>query len=152
MHNFFKNSLLIGIIGIVVCIALYVTDLFSKLICPVLEKKGVEGASYFLAEEMLRKLPLFLIALFVIYIIAGIIWLNRSHENIENASSKRLLKKNAAKQVVLDEQVDFLKHRYYSNCPNCGSVRVENDRDCRFCGASLIISRNHRDEKQKTGD
>ncbi|MBO7453264.1 MAG: hypothetical protein J6U54_23275 [Clostridiales bacterium] len=152
MHKFFKNSLLIGIIGIVICIVFYVTDLFSKLICPLLLKAGVEGASYYFVEEVLRILPLFFLALFAIYIIVGIIYLNRSHDNIEKAASKKLWEKNAAKQVVLDEKVDFLKHRYYSNCPNCGSVRDEDERECRFCGASLIISRNHRDEKQKTGD
>ena len=61
--------------------------------------------------------------------------------NREEARKKaeELVKKNTAIQKELDVKAEFLKHKYYTNCPNCGSVRVENTSVCSFCGASLVI-------------
>ena len=77
--------------------------------------------------------------LFVVYIILGQIYMKRKHAKNEDKVTEDLMIKNAEVQKVLNEKADFLKYKYYTNCPNCGSVRVENTSVCSFCGASLII-------------
>lgn len=139
MYKFFKHSLLIGIIGIIFCIVVFVTNIFHNLVMPLIENTGLEGTSLSVVNSIISALPLLLIIPLVIYIIAGHIYVQRYLENAEAKASRKLLKENAAKQVVLDDKVDFLKHKYYSNCPNCGSVRVEDERECKFCGTSLVI-------------
>ena len=141
MYKFCRHSLLIGIIGIVLCIVLFATNALYKLIMPLIEKSGLDGAAFVILDNLIFFAPLFLIIPFVIYIIAGHIYVQRYHEKAEARASRKLLKENAAKQVVLDDRIDFLKHKYYSNCPNCGSVRVEDERECSFCGTSLVIKK-----------
>lgn len=142
MYRFFKHSLLIGIIGIILCIVLFATNGLYRLITPLLEKSGLEGVAFVILDTLIFIMPLLLIIPIVIYIIAGHIYVQRYLENAEARASRKLLKENGAKQVVLDDRIDFLKHKYYSNCPNCGSVRVEDERECSFCGTSLVIRKD----------
>ena len=78
-------------------------------------------------------------AIFALYIVAGQIYLKRKHAKNEDKRTEDLMIKNAEVQKVLDEKSDYLRHKHYTNCPNCGSVRAENTSVCSFCGASLII-------------
>ena len=141
MYKFCRHSLLIGIIGIILCIVLFATNIVYKLIMPLIEKSGLDGVAFVILDTLVFILPLLLIIPLVIYIIAGHIYIQRYLENAEARASRKLLKENGAKQVVLDDRIDFLKHKYYSNCPNCGSVRVEDERECSFCGTSLVIKK-----------
>lgn len=141
MYKFCRHSLLIGIIGIILCIVLFATNIVYKLIMPLIEKSGLDGVAFVILDTLVFILPLLLIIPLVIYIIAGHIYIQRYLENAEARASRKLLKENGAKQVVLDDRIDFLKHKYYSNCPNCGSVRVEGERECSFCGTSLVIKK-----------
>lgn len=139
MQKFFRYSLQIGIIGIILCIILFATNAFYELVIPLVEKSNIKGDSFKTLDDLIFYTPLILIIPFVIYMVAGIIYIRRSQVAIENKDAKRLLKENAKRQASLDKRADFLKKHYYSNCPNCGSVRVEDESECLYCGASLII-------------
>ena len=132
MKNFFKYSFVIGLIGAVVNLILFVTNLFYELVVPVIENSSLEeGPVFDFFDNLIYFTPCIFMVLFVLYIVAGIIY--------EEKETEKLVEKNTAIQKELDVKAEFLKHKYYTNCPNCGSVRVENTSVCSFCGASLVI-------------
>ena len=69
MYRFFKHSLLIGIIGIILCIVLFATNGLYRLITPLLEKSGLEGVAFVILDTLIFIMPLLLIIPIVIYII-----------------------------------------------------------------------------------
>ena len=85
--------------------------------------------------------------LFLVYIIAGRFYMKSYHLKTEQKATEKLIEKNNEIQKSLDEKAEFLKHKYYTNCPNCGAARQENRNVCVFCGASLIIG-NNKDKKE----
>lgn len=137
--GFFKYSLPIGIVGIVLNVCLFATNTFYELVVPVLENSSLEGPAFKFFDDLIFYTPCIFMVLFALYIIAGQLYLKRKHAKSEDKATEDLMIKNAEVQKALDEKSDFLKHKYYTNCPNCGSVRVENTSVCSFCGASLII-------------
>lgn len=140
MKNFFKYSFVIGLIGAVVNLILFVTNLFYELVVPVIENSSLEeGPVFDFFDNLIYFTPCIFMVLFVLYIVAGIIYKKKFHEKNEEKETEKLVEKNEKIQKELDEKAEFLKHRYYTNCPNCGSVRAENTDVCSFCGASLII-------------
>ena len=141
MRKFFSHSLEIGIVGILLCVVLFSTNAFYELVIPLVEKSGLEGTAFFFIDELIYYSPFFLMFLFVVYMIAGNIYIRKSQVSLEKDAAKNLLKANGARQAALDDRVEFLKKDYYSNCPNCGSVRVEDEKECKYCGASLIIKK-----------
>lgn len=139
LTKFFKYSLPIGIGGIVLNIFLFATNLYYELVVPVIENSSLEGAVFTFFDYLIFYTPCIFMVLFIAYIIAGQIYMKKKHVKNEDKVTEDLMIKNAEVQKVLNEKADFLKYKYYTNCPNCGSVRVENTNVCSFCGASLII-------------
>ena len=145
MEKLFRHSLPVGIAGIVVNIFLFVTNLYYELVVPVIENSSLEGAVFHFLDALIFYTPVIFMVLFAAYIVAGQLYMKKFHVRKEVTETEKLMAKNAAVQKELNEKADFLKHKYYTNCPNCGSVRVENTSICSFCGASLIIE----EEKEK---
>ena len=139
LTGFFKYSLPIGIAGIAINIFLFATNLFYELAVPLIEDSSLEGAEFEFFDDLIFYTPCIFMAIFALYIVAGQIYLKRKHVRNEDKATEDLIVKNAEVQKALDEKSDYLKHKYYTNCPNCGSVRAENTGVCSFCGASLII-------------
>ena len=140
MKKFFKYSFVIGLVGAVINLILFVTNAYYELVVPVIENSSLEeGPVFDFFDNLIYFTPCIFMVLFVLYIIAGIIYKKRFHEKVEVQVTEELVKKNTAIQKELDVKAEFLKHKYYTNCPNCGSVRVENTSVCSFCGASLVI-------------
>ena len=139
LTKFFKYSLPIGIAGIVLNIFLFATNLYYELVVPIIENSSLEGDIFTFLDYLIFYTPCIFMALFVVYIVLGQIYMKRKHAKNEDKVTEDLMIKNAEVQKVLNEKADFLKYKYYTNCPNCGSVRVENTKVCSFCGASLII-------------
>ena len=110
MMRFFKHSLLIGIIGIAVTLILFMTNWYYELVIPVFENSMDDGPLFTFIDYLTFYTPVIFMVLFLNEI-----------------------------QKALDEKAEFLKHKYYTNCPKCGAVREENKNVCSFCGASLII-------------
>jgi len=140
MKKFFKYSFVIGLVGAVINLILFVTNAYYELVVPVIENSSLEeGPVFDFFDNLIYFTPCIFMVLFVLYIIAGIIYKKKFHEKVEVQVTEELVKKNTAIQKELDVKAEFLKHKYYTNCPNCGSVRVENTSVCSFCGASLVI-------------
>ena len=143
MKKFFKYSFVIGLIGAVVNLILFVTNLFYELVVPVIENSSLEeGPVFDFFDNLIYFTPCIFMVLFVLYIVAGIIYKKKFHEKNEEKETEKLVEKNTAIQKELDVKAEFLNHKYYTNCPSCGSVRVENTSVCSFCGASLVINDN----------
>ncbi|MCR4557751.1 MAG: hypothetical protein K5779_08015 [Saccharofermentans sp.] len=142
LNKFFKYSLQIGIAGIVINIFLFVTNLYYELVVPVIENSSLEGAVFIFLDNLIFYTPCIFMVLFVAYIVTGQIYNKKYHVRNEDKVTEKLVEKNEAVQKVLDDKAEFLKHKYYTNCPNCGSVREENKTVCSFCGASLIIEKD----------
>ena len=140
MKKFFKYSFVIGLIGAVVNLILFVTNLFYELVVPVIENSSLEeGPVFDFFDNLIYFTPCIFMVLFVLYIVAGIIYKKKFHEKVEVEETEKLIVKNSAIQKDLDAKAEFLKHKYYTNCPKCGAVRVENTSVCSFCGASLVM-------------
>ena len=139
LTKFFKYSLPIGIAGIVLNIILFATNLYYELVVPIIENSSLEGAVFSFFDNLIFYTPCIFMVLFAAYIVAGQIYMKKAHAKNEDKVTEKLMVKNAEVQKELDKQADFLKHKYYTNCPTCGAVRVENTTVCSFCGASLII-------------
>ena len=137
--GFFKYSLPIGIAGIALNVFLFATNTFYELAVPMIENSSLEGPAFKFFDDLIFYTPCIFMVLFAVYIVIGQICLKKKHAKNEDKAAEDLKIKNAEVQKVLDEKSDFLKHKYYTNCPNCGSVRIENTSVCSFCGTSLII-------------
>ena len=139
MNKFFKHSLPIGIVGILVNMIFFATNLFYEMVVPIIENSKLEGSAFKFFDDLIFYTPCIFIVLFIAYIVAGQIYTRKHHEKEETGITQSHVLGNAAKQKELDDKVEFLKHKYYTNCPNCGSPRSEDESACRFCGTSLII-------------
>ena len=140
MKKFFKYSFVIGLVGAVINLILFVTNAYYELVVPIIENSSLEeGPVFSFFDNLIYFTPCIFMVLFILYIVAGIIYKKKFHEKEEVKVTEELVKKNTAIQKELDVKAEFLKHKYYTNCPNCGSVRVENTSVCSFCGASLVI-------------
>ena len=139
MKRFFEHSLLIGIIGIVVNLVLYMTNWYYELVIPIFEKTMEDGPAFTFIDNLTFYTPVICMVLFLAYLIAGRIYMKNHRLKVEEKVTEELVEKNTEIQKVLDEKVEFLKHKYYTNCPKCGAVREENKNVCSFCGASLIM-------------
>ena len=140
MKKFFKYSFVIGLVGAVINLILFVTNAYYELVVPIIENSSLEeGPLFTFLDNLIYFTPCIFMVLFAVYMIAGIIYKKKFHENVETKVTEELVKKNTAIQKDLDVKAEFLKHKYYTNCPNCGSVRVENTSVCSFCGASLVM-------------
>ena len=137
--KFFKYSLPIGIVGVVINLILFVTNAYYELVVPVIENSGIEGGLFTFLDYLIYLTPCIFMLLFIAYIVAGQIYMKKVHLKVEDDANHDLVQKNDKVQRVLDEKAEFLKHECYTNCPNCGSARSENEKVCSFCGASLII-------------
>lgn len=140
--RFFKYSLPIGIAGIGINAVLFVTNAFYELVAPLLKNNLTAGPFFTFIDNVTFFTPCFFALLFIAYIIAGQCYMKNVYERNYEKETEALTAKNSAIQKELDEKTEFLKHKYYTNCPNCGSVRVENTNICSFCGASLTIEDN----------
>ncbi|MCR4731341.1 MAG: hypothetical protein K5881_10490 [Saccharofermentans sp.] len=147
MNKFFKFSLPIGIAGIVLSLILYATNGFYELVIPLFEKTMDDGPSFTVIDNLVYYLPLFFAALFLAYVIAGQIYMKKYHEKEEAAKTGKTIEKNEAIKKELDEKAEYYRHKYYTNCPKCGAVRVENTTACSFCGTSLIITKSSEEGK-----
>ena len=140
MRKFFKYSFIIGLIGAVINLILFVTNLYYELVVPVIENSSLEeGPVFDFLDNLIYFTPCIFMVMFVLYIVAGIIYKKKFHEKNEEKETEKLVEKNTAIQKELDVKAEFLKHKYYTNCPKCGAVRVENTSVCSFCGTSLVI-------------
>ena len=138
MYKFFKYSLPIGIVGAVLNIILFATNWYYELVVPVIENSSIEGGLFKFLDNFIFYTPCIFIVLFIAYIIAGQIYLKKHHEDKEKDVTAEHVKENTRIQKELDTKAEFLKHKYYTNCPNCGSPRANDEDVCKFCGASLI--------------
>ena len=141
MRKFFKYSLPIGIVGVVLNIILFATNFYYELVIPVFEKSMENGPAFTFVDNMVFYTPLIFVFLFAAYLIAGQIYLRKHNVETEKNVTEEHKVINAAQQKELDEKLEFVKRKYYTNCPNCGSARAEDEAACRFCGTSLIITK-----------
>ena len=139
MKRFFKYSHIIGIIGIVVNLILFMTNRYYELVIPFFENSMEDGYLFTFIDYLTYLTPVIFMVLFLAYIIAGRFYMKNYHLKTEQKATEKLIEKNNEIQKALDEKAEFLKHKYYTNCPKCGAVREENKNVCSFCGASLII-------------
>ena len=139
MYKFFKHSMPIGIAGIVLSLILFATNGYYKLVIPIFEKTMEDGPLFSFIDDLTYYFPLLLAALCVAYIVLGLIYLKKHHEKVEEKVTEQVIEKNEELQKELDAKAEFLKHKYYTNCPKCGAPREENKTECSFCGASLIM-------------
>ena len=145
MYKFFKHSMLIGIIGAIANLVLFVTNLFYKLVVPVIENSNLEEAAFKFFDDLIYYTPVIFLVLFIAYLIAGQLYLKKHHVEHENKLNEKNDEKNEKIQKDLDEQAEYLRHEYYTNCPKCGAARAENTTVCSFCGTSLIVKRKIKD-------
>ena len=138
MNKFFEYSLPIGIVGIVINVILFATNIFYELVVPIIENSSLEGDAFNFLDDLIFYTPCVFIVLFAVFLICGQIYLRKHHQEKETHITNEHIKDNDSKQKVLDDKLEFLKHKYYTNCPNCGSARAEDESTCRFCGTSLI--------------
>lgn len=141
MRKFFKYSLPIGIVGIVLNTILFATNFYYELVIPVFEKSMEDGPAFTFIDDLVFYTPLIFIFLFAAYLIAGQIYLRKHSVETEKNVTEEHKVINAAQQKELDEKLEFVKRKYYTNCPNCGSARAEDEAACRFCGTSLLITK-----------
>ena len=144
MYKFFKHSMPIGIAGIVLSLLLFATNWYYKLVIPIFEKTMEDGPAFSIIDNLTYCFPLILAALFVVYIVLGLIYLKKHHEKVEEQVTEKAIEKNEELQKELDAKAEFLKHKYYTNCPKCGAPREENKTECSFCGASLIMEKKEK--------
>ena len=123
MYKFFKYSLPIGIAGIVLNLILYATNLYYELVIPIFENSGIEGAAFKFFDDLVFYSPFIYAGLFAAYLVAGQLYLKKHHLRKEEKVTEKLIEENAEIQKVLDEKAEFLRHKYYTNCPKCGAVR-----------------------------
>ena len=140
MNKFFKYSLPVGIVGVVLNIILFATNFYYELVIPVFENSMEDGPAFTFIDNLVFYTPLIFIVLFAAYLIAGQIYLRKQHLKNEKIVTEEHVELNAAQQRELDSKLEFVKRKHYMNCPNCGSARAEDESACRFCGASLIIN------------
>lgn len=141
MNKFFKYSLPIGIIGIILNIILFATNFYYEMVIPVFENTMEDGSAFTFIDNLVFFTPVIFIVLFAAYLVAGQIYLKKQHVETEQGVTEEHRVMNAAQQRELDEKLEFVKRKYYTNCPNCGSARAEDEAACRFCGTSLIIKK-----------
>ncbi len=146
MIKFFKYSLPIGITGIALNLLLLATNWYYELVIPIFEKTMEDGPAFTFIDHFVYFTPVLMMVLFVAYIIAGQLYMKKHHEKVEEKVTEQVIEKNEKIQKELDAKAEFLKHKYYTNCPKCGAPREENKAECSFCGASLIIE-GSRDKK-----
>ena len=142
MYKFFKFSLPIGIAGTVLSLILFATNGFYELVIPLFEKTMDDGPVFTAIDNLVYYTPVFFAVLFLAYVVSGQLYLKKHHLKKEEKVTEKLIEENAEIQKVLDEKAEFLRHKYYTNCPKCGAVREENKTVCSFCGASLVIEEN----------
>ena len=145
LRKFFKYSLPIGIAGILLNVILFASNLFYELVVPVIENSSLSGSTFKFFDNLIFFTPIIFLVLFVAYLIVGQIYLHRFHQKEEDKVSADLNKDKSAKQNALNEKAAFLRKKFYSNCPNCGSVRVENEEVCSYCGTSLLIEKKEKE-------
>ena len=141
MNKIFKYSLAIGIVGIVINIVLFATNFYYELVIPVFENTMEDGPAFTFIDNLVFFSPIIFFVMFAAYLIAGQIYLRKKHVETEKNVTEEHKVINAAQQKELDEKLEFVKLKHYTNCPNCGSARAEDESVCRFCGASLIIKK-----------
>ena len=139
MKNFFRFSLPIGIAGIILNIILFATNSYYELVVPLIENSSLEGGAFSFFDNLIFYTPCIFIVLFIAYIIAGFVYKKKSYAKAEDKVTEKLIEKNVEVQKDLDVKAEYLKHKYYTNCPSCGAAGAENESVCRFCGASLIV-------------
>ena len=121
------------------------TNLFYKLVVPVIENSNLEEAAFRFFDDLIYYTPVIFLVLFIAYLIAGQLYLKKHHVEHENKLNEKNDEKNEKIQKDLDEQAEYLRHEYYTNCPKCGAARAENTTVCSFCGTSLIVKRKIKD-------
>ena len=131
--------MLIGIIGFVINLILFVTNFYYELAVLVIERSGLEGPAFAFLDDLIYYTPAIFALLFIAYLIVGQIYMKKHHEKTEIKLNEENDEKNVEIQKGLDEQAEFLKHKYYTNCPKCGAARLENKTVCSFCGTPLEI-------------
>lgn len=141
MNKFFKYSLPIGIAGIVINLIIFAFNWYYELVIPIFEKTMEDGPLFTFIDYLTYFTPLIMAVLFAAYIVAGQIYMKKHHEKVEQQVTEKVIEKNDKLQKELDAKAEFLKHKYYTNCPKCGAPRQENMAECSFCGASLIIEK-----------
>ena len=139
MNKLMKCSLPVGIAGIVINLIFFITNLFYELVVPFLENSSIDGTLFHFLDALIFYTPCIFIVLFIALIVFGHIYKKKAYVKSEGKKTEVMIEKNAEVQKILDKKAEFLKYDYYSNCPNCGSPRNENEQNCSFCGASLII-------------
>lgn len=139
MTKFFKYSIPIGIAGIVINLVIFAFNWYYELVIPIFEKTMEDGPLFTFIDYLTYFTPLIMAVLFAAYIVAGQIYMKKHHEKVEQQVTEKVIEKNDKLQKELDAKAEFLKHKYYTNCPKCGAPRQENMAECSFCGASLII-------------
>ena len=138
MKKLLKYALPIGLAGIMFNLLLFVTNWYYELVVPVIENSNIGGGLFHFLDVLIYITPVIAIVLFTVFAVAGQIYMRKAEAANEVKITEELRQKNAAVQNELNEKAEFLKHGYYTNCPNCGSARAENSSVCSFCGASLI--------------
>ena len=118
-----------------------------KSVTAAYDKTLEDGYLFTFIDYLTYLTPMIFMVLFLVYLIAGRIYMRNHNLKVEEQETVKLVEKNNEIQKSLDEKAEFLKHKYYTNCPNCGAARQENRNVCVFCGASLIIG-NNKDKKE----
>ena len=143
LSKFFKFSLPIGIAGIALNLILFATNFYYELVIPIFESSMTDGPLFTFVDNLVFFTPCTFMVLFLAYLIAGLVYKKKHQEKAEDKVTEKLEQKNTAIQKELDEKLDFLSYKLYTNCPSCGAPRAEDEKACRFCGASLIIEKRN---------
>lgn len=139
MYKFFRFSLPIGIAGIALSLLLFATNWYYEWVIPVFERSMEDGPAFDAIDHLVYYTPVIIAAIFLAYLVLGQIYLKSHNEKAEEIETGKTIEKNEAIQKKLDEKAEFYRHKYYTNCPKCGAPRQENNAECSFCGASLIM-------------
>ena len=82
--KFFKYSLPIGIVGVVINLILFVTNAYYELVVPVIENSGIEGGLFTFLDYLVYLTPCIFMLLFIAYIVAGQIYMRKLNSSSMN--------------------------------------------------------------------
>ena len=91
MKRFFKYSHIIGIIGIVVNLILFMTNRYYELVIPFFENTMEDGYLFTFIDYLTYLTPMIFMVLFLVYLIAGRIYMRNHNLKVEEKETEKLV-------------------------------------------------------------
>ena len=112
MKKFFKYSFVIGLVGAVINLILFVTNAYYELVVPIIENSSLEeGPVFNFFDNLIYFTPCIFMVLFILYIVAGIIYKKKFHEKEEVKVTEELVKNLLSYNKLANESIVL-----YENC------------------------------------